>query len=158
MAHSSENSGGNLAAILALKAPSFSPPIPITFQLLHVPVTDNTASIDSSWGPNADAPWLTPERMIWFKRNYLPNKEDWTQWDASPLFAPDALIAKTPRAWVGVAELDILREEGLAYAEKLKKNGVDVEVHVYKGAPHPFMAMDGECRFFLLYCKSSTML
>jgi acetyl esterase/lipase len=120
-----------------------------------VPVTDNTASIDSSWGPNADAPWLTPERMIWFKRNYLPNKEDWIKWDASPLFAPDALIAKTPRAWVGVAELDILREEGLAYAEKLKKNGVNVEVHVYKGAPHPFMAMDGKCRFFFTSsCKA----
>lgn len=89
-------------------------------------------------------PWLTPDRMNWFKEKYLPNEADWTKWDASPLFAPDDLIAKLPPAWVGVAELDILKEEGVQYAEKLRKAGVNVEVAVYKGAPHPVMAMDGE--------------
>lgn len=80
---------------------------------------------------------------MWFRRNYLPNEADWTNWESSPLFAPDDLISKTPKAWIGVAELDVLRDEGIAYGEKLKKNGVSVEVKCYPAAPHPIMAMDG---------------
>ncbi|PPR01065.1 hypothetical protein CVT26_016012 [Gymnopilus dilepis] len=136
-------SGGNLAAILALKAAQAQPPIPLLFQLLIVPVTDNTASVSDLWADNALSPWLTPERMMWFRNNYLPNKEDWTKWDASPIFAPEELLKKVPKAWIGVCELDILRDEGVKYGEKLKAAGVEVEVEVYKGAPHPVMAMDG---------------
>ncbi|KAF9045022.1 alpha/beta hydrolase fold-domain-containing protein [Panaeolus papilionaceus] len=144
------SSGGNLATILALKAAepelALSLPGPIVFQLLVVPVTDNTASVESSkgWAENEHTPWLSPARMLWFRNNYLPNPKDLKNWDASPLFAPDELVKKLPPAWIGVAELDILRQEGVEYGEKLKRNGVDVELKVYKGAPHPIMAMDGE--------------
>ncbi|TFK31340.1 alpha/beta hydrolase fold-domain-containing protein [Crucibulum laeve] len=137
------SSGGNLATILALKAAESISAIPLILQLLIVPVTDNTASTKTSWASNQHSPWLSPGRMLWFKANYLPNKEDWTKWDASPIFAPDELLKKTPKAWIGVAELDILKEEGVAYGEKLKKAGVDVQVEIYKGAPHPTLAMDG---------------
>ncbi|KAL1710570.1 alpha/beta hydrolase fold-domain-containing protein [Schizophyllum commune] len=141
------SSGGNLAAIGSLKASQLDPPIPIVFQLLIVPVTDNTASETNdrqkSWKENEKTPWLGPERMHWFVNNYLPNKEDWTKWDASPIFAPDELAAKSPKTWIAVCEMDILRDEGIAYGEKLKKLGVEVETKVYKGAPHPIMAMDG---------------
>jgi len=51
-------------------------------------------------------------------------------------------LAKTPPAWVGVTELDILRDEGIAYAEKLKDAGVEVSYKVYPKAPHPIMSMD----------------
>jgi acetyl esterase/lipase len=81
--------------------------------------------------------------MNWFKNNYLPNKEDWTKWDASPIFATDEMLSKTPSAWIGVGELDILRDEGVHYGERLSKAGVKVETKIYKGAPHPIMAMDG---------------
>lgn len=140
------NSGGNLATILALKAAELQPPIPLVVQLLIVPVTDNTASLETykSWSENQLTPWLSPERMLWFRHNYLPNKKDWTNWDASPFFAPDELVSKTPKAWIGVGELDILRDEGIRYGEKLSKAGVEVETEVYKGAPHPIMAMDGK--------------
>ncbi|EPQ60667.1 lipase/ esterase [Gloeophyllum trabeum ATCC 11539] len=141
------SSGGNLAAILGLKASQLSPPVPIKLQLLLVPVTDNTAdatgATHASWRENKDTVWLDVHRMEWFKRNYLPNKEDWTKWDASPLFAPEELVRKAPRAWVAVCEMDILRDEGLAYGERLRKAGVEVETQVYKGAPHHVMAMDG---------------
>ena len=115
------------------------------FQLLVVPVTDNTASVETStsWAENQLTPWLSPERMLWFRHNYLPNKEDWIKWDASPFFAPDDLVSKLPKAWIGVTELDILRDEGVQYGEKLKKTGVEVDIVMYKGAPHPIMAMDG---------------
>ncbi|KAJ7069901.1 alpha/beta hydrolase fold-domain-containing protein [Mycena amicta] len=137
------SSGGNLAAILTLKAAEASPPIPLVFQLLIVPVTDNTSSVENRWAKNELTPWLSPARMLWFRDNYLPNKEDYTKWDASPIFAPDSLLAKAPKAWIAVCECDILADEGIAYGDKLSAVGVDVEVEIYKGAPHPIMAMDG---------------
>ncbi|KAG6887261.1 hypothetical protein C0992_013099 [Termitomyces sp. T32_za158] len=137
-------SGGNLAAILALKAAEHKPAIPLVFQLLVVPVIDNTTSVDNLWAKNQKSPWLSPDRMTWFRNNYLPNMEDRTNWDASPIFAPPELLRKTPSAWIGVAALDILKEEGVLYGEKLKELDVKVEVVTYEGAPHPIMAMDGK--------------
>ena len=73
-------SGGNLAAVLAHKAVQAEPPIPLLFQLLVVPVTDNTASTSGvpykSWAENANTVQLTPGRMLWFRDNYLPNEKD----------------------------------------------------------------------------------
>lgn len=137
-------SGGNLAAILALKAADAQPPIPLVFQLLVVPVTDNTASVSDRWAENQHTPWLNPGRMMWFRHNYLPNKEDWTKWDASPIFAPRELLGRVPKAWIAVTELDILKEEGIEYGEMMKREGIQVETVVYPKAPHPIMAMDSE--------------
>ncbi|KAI0936405.1 hypothetical protein AcV5_004555 [Taiwanofungus camphoratus] len=141
------SSGGNLAAVLTHKAALSVPPIPLLFQLLVVPVTDNTASPSGtpykSWAENANTPTLSPGRMLWFRDNYLPNETDRAKWDNSPIFAPEEGFKRAPRAWIGVAELDVLRDEGIAYGEKLKEAGVEVEIQVYKGAPHPIMAMDG---------------
>lgn len=137
------SSGGNLATILAIKAKYLNPPIPLVFQLLIVPVTDNTASTSNRWASNALTPWLSPARMEWFKANYLPNPDDWVKWDASPIFATKEQLEGVPPAFVAVCELDILCEEGLEYVERLREAGVKVEAEVYKGAPHPIMAMDG---------------
>ncbi|KAH8100677.1 alpha/beta hydrolase fold-domain-containing protein [Cristinia sonorae] len=141
------SSGGNLAAVLTHKASQASPPIPLVFQLLVVPVTDNTAGTDGipypSWLENANTPALDHGRMLWFRDNYLPNVADRSKWDNSPIFAPDDWFKLAPKAWIGVAERDILRDEGIAYGEKLKAAGVEVDIQVYKGAPHPIMAQDG---------------
>ncbi|KAI0825072.1 alpha/beta hydrolase fold-domain-containing protein [Trametes gibbosa] len=142
------SSGANLAAIVTHKAALSQPPIPLVFQLLVVPVVDNTASITDtrypSWQENMNTVSLVPQKMLWFRNNYSPNKEDWTKWDNSPIFAPEEAFKKSPPAWIGVAELDILRDEGIAYGRKLQNSGVQVEIKEYKGAPHPIMAMDGE--------------
>ncbi|KAI0296161.1 Alpha/Beta hydrolase protein [Russula brevipes] len=140
-------SGGNLAAVLTHKAAQLYPPIPLIFQLLIVPVTDNTASASGvphvSWRENEHTPWLTPERMLWFRRQYLPQEPTRARWDASPLLAQDEMFHRVPKAWIAVAELDILRDEGIAYGKKLLKAGVPTEIRTYKGAPHPIMSMDG---------------
>lgn len=140
-------SGGNLAAIVALKAPTLTPPVPILFQLLIVPVIDNTASASdrryASWRVNANTAWLPAEHMAWFREHYLPHPEDRVKWDSSPIFAPDDLLSKAPRAWIAVAEMDILRDEGIAYGEKLAQAGVEVVVKVYEKAPHPIIVLDG---------------
>ncbi|KAH9936986.1 lipase/ esterase [Fomitopsis serialis] len=141
------SSGGNLAAVVALKAVQAEPPIPVMFQLLVVPVTDNTATTSGvpykSWAENANTVQLTPGRMLWFRDNYLPNEKDRTAWESSPIFAPEELFKKLPKAWVAVMDLDVLRDEGIEYANKMKAAGVDVEVKLYETAPHPILAMDG---------------
>lgn len=139
------NSGGNLAMALTHKAAELN--IPLTFQLHVVPTVDSTASASdkyASWTENKNAAFTTPALMAWFKNNYLPNKEDWEKWEVSPINAPHDLFKKAPPAWIGVAELDVLRDEGLAYAEKLRKNGVKAETKVYGGMPHYFTPLDGE--------------
>ena len=124
------------------------PPIPLIFQLLYVPVTDNTADPNGtpykSWSENANTVALVPGRMLWFRDYYLPNEADRTKWDNSPMFAPEETFKKAPPALIVVCELDILRDEGIAYGEKLKQAGVEVEVLVVKGCPHPIAAMDGK--------------
>jgi len=155
-------SGGNLAAIACLKAQELTPPIPIIFQLLIVPgkrkkvfktiisylllVTDNTASVTDSrypsWKELQNTVWLSEGRMMWFRKMYLPDPVTWTEPDNSPIFASDAALAKVPPAFVCVCELDLLRDEGIAYGEKLKSLGVKVDIKVYPGAPHQILGMD----------------
>lgn len=117
------------------------------FQLLIVPVVDNTATTSgdpyASWYDNRNTPSLSPGRMLWFRKSYLPNEDDCRNWDNSPIFAPEESFARVPDAWIAVAELDILRDEGIAYGEKLKRSGHSVEIRTYEKAPHPIMAMDG---------------
>ncbi|TFY58854.1 hypothetical protein EVJ58_g6158 [Rhodofomes roseus] len=142
------SSGGNLAAVLALEAAQAEPPIPLVLQLLIVPVIDNTASPSGvpfeSWAENKNTVQLTPARMLWFRDQYLPNQADRAAWRSSPIFAPDEVFSRLPKACVMVMELDILRDEGVVYAEKMKRAGVEVEVKLYKAAPHPIISLDGE--------------
>jgi len=56
------------------------------------------------------------------------------------------MFHNVPRAWIAVAELDILRDEGIAYGKRLRMAGVPTEIKTYKGAPHPIIAMDGVLR------------
>lgn len=133
--------------MLAHKAVQAEPPIPLCLQLLIVPVIDNTADPGgvpfASWAENKNTVQLTPARMLWFRDTYLPNHADRAAWGSSPIFAPDESFKKLPKACVMVMELDVLRDEGIAYAEKMKGAGVEVEVKLYKGAPHPIISMDG---------------
>ncbi|KAL5641676.1 hypothetical protein ACGC1H_001973 [Rhizoctonia solani] len=146
------SAGGNLSAVMTQRAVQRSPPIPIMYQVLIVPVTDNTVQEDgSSLLPAHHESWvkwknttpLIPKEMLWFRSYYLPDKSKWAHVDASPLFQKDPQVwSKLPDAWVGIAELDILRSEGEAYAQKLKEAGKKIELVVYPGAPHSFIVMD----------------
>tara|TARA_R110002060_G_scaffold20313_7_gene27666 strand:- start:2001 stop:2390 length:390 start_codon:yes stop_codon:yes gene_type:complete len=77
-----------------------------------------------------------------YRKHYLPNPKTWSEPEASPLLYPSGWETQ-PKALVVVGELDVLRSEGEAYAEKLTKAGVSVDLKVMKGMPHPFLAMDG---------------
>ncbi|KAG4421608.1 hypothetical protein IFR04_005227 [Cadophora malorum] len=137
------SSGGNLATVLSLLASTLTPAISLTFLLLTIPVIDQTATSETSWSSNANAPWLTPARMTWYRDMYLTNPEDSKKWTASPNLAPKDVLAKSPPVWMGVSECDILCAEGMAYAELLRELSVDVECVVYPGSTHSILALDG---------------
>ncbi|KAJ6024912.1 hypothetical protein N7540_005709 [Penicillium herquei] len=138
------SAGGNLAAIMTHKALTLSPPVRFLTQLLSVPVTDNTATVENNetyrrYEHTAALPAL---KMIWYREHYLPKQADWTNPEASPLFY-EGDWSQLPPALVMVGEVDVLRSEGEQYAEKLQKAGVAVDLQLMKGMPHPFLAMDG---------------
>jgi len=66
---------------------------------------------------------LSEGSMMWFRNMYLPDPATWTEPDNSPIFASNAALAKVSPAFISVCELDILRDEGRAYADKLESLG-----------------------------------
>ena len=144
MATGGSSAGGNLASIITHKALTLSPPVHFLAQLLSVPVADNTATVvnNESYRRYERTPALPAPKMLWYRNHYLPDEADWANPEASPLFYRGDWT-QLPRALVMVGELDVLRTEGEQYAEKLKKAGVEVDLQVMKGMPHPFLAMDG---------------
>jgi len=136
-----DSAGGNLAAVMALMArdaggPAFSSPL--SFQLLIYPGTDQQmahASIDR----NGEGYLLTKKSMEYFRGHYLPRKEDWLDWRASPLLAKS--LAGLPPAYVITAGYDPLLDEGRAYAERLKQEGVATEYREHADMVHGFITM-----------------
>lgn len=142
--HAYDLRGGGLAATVSMKAAELGLKMPIK-QMLFLPVIDNTATAETVWASNADAPWLTPSRMLWYRNLYIPDKSNWSNWDASPNLAPPELLAKSPSTWIAVGECDILCKEAQLYGESLKNLGVESEVVVYEGSTHSLLVMDGMC-------------
>jgi acetyl esterase/lipase len=123
------------------------------FQLLVVPITDNTATLEnnSTWKDCEHTPALNPEKMMYYRDHYLPSKRSWTDIEASPLLLPTEQFAGLPPAQILVGELDILRHDGEEYARKLRKSGVAADVEVMKGMPHRKSghAQDGSVTYLL---------
>ncbi|MFB5674854.1 alpha/beta hydrolase [Paenibacillus terreus] len=134
-----DSAGGNLAAAVALMARDKGDTF-IKFQLLVNPVTHY--SFDTiSYKDNAEGFGLTSETMQWFWNNYLAKDQDGLHPYASPLLAAD--LTGLPPAIVLTAEYDPLRDEGEAYAEKLRAAGVSVEMKRYEGMVHGFILQTG---------------
>ena len=110
-----DSAGGNLAATVALLARDAGAP-KIDFQLLIYPATDQRC-LSASHERNGEGYLLTREAIRYFRRNYLPNESQWTDWRASPLLAKSH--ADLPPALVITAGYDPLLDEGRAYAERL---------------------------------------
>jgi len=140
------SAGGNLAAVMTQRLAQRTDLAPAAFklQLLIVPVTDNTASpaTNPTYASAEHTAALPAEKMLWYRRHYLPDQASWASVEASPLLAKDEVYAKLPPAVVLVGELDVLRWEGEQYAKKLQSAGVEAKVELMRGMPHPFLAMD----------------
>ena len=131
-----DSAGGNLAAVIALKARDENGP-PISFQVLIYPVLNVLSLHTKSYDAFAKGYYLLKDDMEYFRSLYLPHKKDWTNPYASPLLAKD--VSKLPPALIITDEFDILRDEGEAYANRLKETGVPVRLSRYPGMIHGFI-------------------
>jgi len=133
-----DSAGGNLSAVVsqALRSDVRRP----AFQLLFYPATDCTRSM-ASHRHFREGLILTERSTEWFTQNYLPDRSCETDPRASPLFAPD--LRGLPPALVLTAGFDPLRDEGQAYAAKMRAAGVEVEHVCAEGSVHGFIQMTG---------------
>jgi acetyl esterase len=132
-----DSAGGNLSAAVALMARDRRGPALVS-QILIYPVT-NYAFATPSYAENAEGYVLTREAMRWFWRHYLAREEQGREPLASPLRAPS--LAGLPPALVITASHDPLRDEGEAYAARLRDAGVPVTLTRYEGLFHGFIRM-----------------
>ncbi|GAA1258935.1 alpha/beta hydrolase [Kitasatospora nipponensis] len=134
-----DSAGGNLAAATTLLCRGRGGPA-LRHQLLVYPNTDYRPE-----GARATAdedPLLFNQHSVqWYWRHYLADEEHGSHPLASPLRAED--LSGLPAATVITAEFDPLREEGEAYAERLREAGVPVAARRYEGMAHGFFAMAG---------------
>ena len=132
-----DSAGGNLAAVVALLARDAGGPR-IGLQILIYPVTD-LGSESRSYADLAEGYMLTRDSMRWFRAQYLTKEEDAADWRVSPLRAPS--LAGLPSALVITAGYDPLRDEGEAYARRLREAGVSVDAVGFGGMIHGFVPM-----------------
>jgi acetyl esterase/lipase len=132
-----DSAGGNLAAVVALLAREAGGPR-IALQILLYPVTD-LVSESQSYADLADGYMLTRDSMRWFRAQYLAKEQDAADWRVSPLRAPS--LAGLPPALVVTAGYDPLRDEGEAYARRLREAGVSVDAVSFGGMIHGFVPM-----------------
>jgi acetyl esterase len=132
-----DSAGGNLAAVVALLARDHGGPA-IALQSLVYPVT-NASTETRSYRDCGEGFLLTRDTMRWFFGQYLNGDDDAVDWRVSPLRA--ASLAGLPPALVVTAGFDPLRDEGEAYAARLREAGVRVDAVCYGGMIHGFAPM-----------------
>lgn len=131
-----DSAGGTLAAVNAIQARDAG--IALRLQMLFYPGT--TAHQDTeSHKTFAHGLVLEAEAVSWYFDNYIPRRADREDWRFAPLLAPD--VDDVAPAWIGLAELDPLVDEGIAYADKLRLSGVPVDLEIYRGVTHEFIKM-----------------
>src|SRR4051812_14307287 len=132
--------GGNMTAALTLMARERGD-VRFVHQSMYYPVAD--AAMDTgSYAQFADGYFLTAKMMAWFWDAYEPDVERRLEPFASPLRAGDEQLAGLPPAFVIVGEADVLRDEGEAYAARLRAAGTPVTTVRYDGITHDFMMLN----------------
>jgi acetyl esterase/lipase len=132
--------GGGMTAAITLMAQERGD-VHFVHQSMYYPVTD--AAMDTaSYAQFAEGYFLTAKAMTWFWDCYCPDLERRAEPFASPLQASDEQLAGLPPALLIVDEADVLRDEGEAYAARLRAAGVAVTTVRYDGITHDFMMLN----------------
>jgi acetyl esterase len=113
----------------------------IALQVLVYPATDSALDRRSYLEYDGDEFILNRRDMVWFWDHYLPGRAARRHPDASPLRAED--LSGLPPAYIITAEHDPLRDEGFAYAERLRDARVPVEHRHYGSQIHGFFTFTG---------------
>ena len=140
MAVVGDSVGGNMSAALTLMAKERGN-VSFVQQVLFYPVT-NAAFDTGSYTTFAEGYFLMREGMKWFWDQYTTDETERAQITASPLRATLEQLAGLPPALVITAEADVLREEGEAYAAKLRAAGVPTTAVRYGGIIHDFVMLN----------------
>ncbi|MDQ1510790.1 MAG: acetyl esterase [Actinomycetota bacterium] len=133
-----DSAGGNLAAVCALLARDAGGPA-LALQALVYPVCDTDFGT-ASYVANGEGYLLDLDQMRWFVDCYTSGRVDPTDWHVSPLRVPS--LAGVAPAVVLTAEYDPLRDEGEAYADRLREVGVAVEYRCFEGMIHSFFGLE----------------
>jgi acetyl esterase len=132
--------GGNMAAALTLMAKERGD-VALAQQVLFYPVTD--AAFDTpSYRRFAEGYFLRRDGMQWFWDQYTTDDNQRAEITASPLRATTDQLRGLPPALIITAEADVLRDEGEAYANKLRQAGVPVTAVRYQGIIHDFVMLN----------------
>ena len=132
-----DSAGGNLSAVVSQLAAAGKVPVP-TCQALIYPAVDFSFETDSH-RDMVDGHVIPRDRVLWYMEQYLRGEADKADLRASPLRAPS--LAGQPPAMIVTAGFDPLRDEGRAYAERLRGAGVDVVYREYPGQIHAFVSL-----------------
>jgi acetyl esterase len=130
-----DSAGGNLAAVAALRARDSGGP-PLVLQVLVYPVTDHDLDRKSYHEYDGTEFIVNRRDMAWYWNHYAPDPATRANPYASPLRASD--LSGLPPAYMVTAEHDPLREEGFAYADRLRAARVPVEHRHYASQIHGF--------------------
>jgi len=136
-----ESAGGNLAAAVCIMAKQRGGRMPV-HQVLVYPIA-NYAFDTPSYNEHAQAKPLGKAGMQWFFGHYLNSPSDGANVIVSPARATPDQLRGLPPATIINAEIDPLRSEGEAYAQRLRSAGVDVRQRTYPGVTHEFFGMAG---------------
>ncbi|TGK07238.1 alpha/beta hydrolase [Leptospira semungkisensis] len=129
-----DSAGGNLAISISTQAKKEKLPLPL-FQILIYPWIDLTQE-RKSVEEFADGYALTRDLLRYFKKHSLPNSKDWKDPRVTPFL--QASLAHSPQTYMVIAGFDPLQDEGLAYADLLKKAKIPLELKVYENLIHGF--------------------
>ncbi len=151
-----DSAGGNLAAVVSIlardgesaglpayavntgTAASSATPLSIAFQLLIYPSTDMRC-LSASHQTNGQGYVLTADTIAYFQSHYVGDEAKYLDWRASPLLCEN--LAHLPPAFVMTAGYDPLRDEGLAYAQRLTEAGNRATHICWERQIHGFITM-----------------
>ncbi len=140
LAVAGDSAGGNMATVITLLSRERGEP-DIRLQLLFYPVTDATFDTPS-YHQFAEGYHLRRDAMMWCWDQYTRHPGERREITASPLRASIEQLQGLPPALIITAEADVLRDEGEAYANKLRQAGVRVTAARFQGTIHDFVMLN----------------
>ena len=136
-----DSAGGNMATVLALMAKQRGD-VHFVHQSLYYPMTDALAEETESMRTYRDGPYGSVAGAAWFWSSYLADGASRSDLLVSPLQATPDDLEGLPPALVIVDENDVLRDQGEAYADKLREAGVPTTSVRFNGTIHDFMRLN----------------
>ncbi|HEU5213232.1 MAG TPA: alpha/beta hydrolase [Gaiellaceae bacterium] len=135
-----DSAGGNMATVLCLLAKKRGD-VSFVQQSMYYPMTDALTEDTESYRLFKDGPYGDAATMDWFWSSYLPEQDVRLESTVSPLRATPEELAELPPALVIVDENDVLRDQGEAYAGRLRDVGVPTACVRFDGTMHDFMML-----------------